>query len=77
MLRRTGIATLWFISLAFAGEVVWSLGLIPRPLGVIIAVALAGFVWLDPMAVFHARRDAERLMTRPAHLGAEAHLLSH
>lgn len=74
MTRRTIVAALWFMAVALACEVLWSIGLTPRPLGLIVATAVAGFVWLDPMRQFHPRTDRR---TEPAvrALPVEARLL--
>ena len=58
MTRRTIVATLWFVAFALAGEVLWSIGLSPRPLGLVVAAIAAGFVWLDPIHQLHPRVDA-------------------
>jgi hypothetical protein len=60
MTRRTIVALLWFAAFGLAGEVFWSIGLTPRPLGVVIAAAIAGFVWLDPIQQLHPRRGEAR-----------------
>ena len=57
MTRRTLVAALWFVAFALAGEVLWSIGLSPRPLGVVVATVVAGFVWLDPIHQLHPRID--------------------
>ena len=74
MTRRTMIAALWFVALALASEVLWSIGLTPRPLGLIVATAMAGVVWLDPIRQFHPRPAADT--KRPVNaLPVEAQLL--
>lgn len=74
MTRRTIVATLWFVSMAFGGEIAWSLGVTPRPLGLIVAAAIAGFVWLDPVREFHPRADVDTKSAVKA-LPIEAQLL--
>ena len=69
MTRRTLVAALWFAAFALAGEVLWSIGVTPRPVGVVVAAAIAGFVWLDPMRQLHPRpaRDHDLAATaRPS-----------
>jgi hypothetical protein len=55
MTRRTVVAMLWFVAFALAGEIVWSIGVTPRPLGLVAAAAVAAFVWLDPIRQLHPR----------------------
>lgn len=57
MTRRTIVAALWFIAVAIGCDVLWSLGVTPRPLGVVVATAVAGFIWLDPLREFHPRPE--------------------
>lgn len=57
MTRRTLVAALWFVAFALGGEILWSIGLTPRPLGLVIAAVVAGFVWLDPIHQLHPRLD--------------------
>ena len=74
MTRRTLVAVLWFVAFALGGEVLWSIGVTPRPIGVVVAAAIAGFVWLDPFRQLHPRTETSadpRAAGRPA----EAQLL--
>ena len=64
MLRRTTVATLWFVSIFVAHELAWSITGSPRPLGVILGLIAATVVWIDPLKVFHPRSQetGDRLM---------------
>jgi hypothetical protein len=74
MTRRTLVAAMWFGAFALAGEVLWSIGATPRPLGLVVAAAIAGFVWLDPIQQLHPR-PAQRADIGPAPRPGEAQLL--
>jgi len=55
MSKRAVAAALWFASVWFGYEIVWSLTGIPRLAGPIIAFAIAAIVTVDPKAVFWPR----------------------
>lgn len=74
MTRRTIVAFLWFAAFALGSDILWSVGLTPRPLGLVVATAVAGFVWLDPLRQFHPRPTAGTEPTVST-LPAEAQLL--
>jgi hypothetical protein len=77
MLRRAGITGLWFLMVAFAHEIAWSVMGSPRPLGLVLAVAVAGFVWLDPTHLRHpARQSRPRPTPAPTVRSAESSLAS-
>ena len=73
MLRRTTVATLWFVSIFVAHELAWSIAGSPRPLGVILGLIAATIVWIDPLKQFHpqARAIGGQLMggRMPAEVG--------
>ena len=73
MARRTLIAALWFIVAAFGCDILWSLGMTPRPLGVVVAAAVAAFVWVDPMRRLHS--EPETRPATPVTIASEARLL--
>jgi hypothetical protein len=56
MLRRTAISALWFVSILLMHELAWSIFGSPRPLGPILGIVAASFVWLDPFGQFHTSR---------------------
>jgi uncharacterized membrane protein AbrB (regulator of aidB expression) len=64
MLRRTTVASLWFVSIFVAHELAWSIAGSPRPLGLILGLIAATIVWIDPLRVFHPRSQGmgDRLM---------------
>lgn len=53
MLRRTAIALLWFIAIALAHELIWSLTGSPRLIGPTLGTIAALFVFFDPLRQFH------------------------
>jgi hypothetical protein len=53
MLRRTAISALWFVSILLVHELAWSVFGSPRPLGPILGIVAASFVWLDPFRQLH------------------------
>ena len=55
MPKRAVAGVLWFASVWFGYEIVWSLTGIPRLAGPIIAFAIAAFVTVDPKALFWPR----------------------
>jgi hypothetical protein len=65
MLRRTVVATLWFVSIFVAHELAWSIAGSPRQLGLILGVIAAAFIWIDPLRQFHPRSPVmgDRLMS--------------
>jgi hypothetical protein len=74
MTRRAVVATLWFVAFALAGEILWSIGVTPRPLGLLVAPAIAAFVWLDPIHQLHPRteRPSPAIITaRPTEAGLQ------
>ena len=60
MIRRLGVSALWFAATLFANEVAWSVGVAPRPLGLVLATLVAGLVWLDPFHLVHAPMPARQ-----------------
>jgi hypothetical protein len=60
---------MWFVSILCMHELAWSVVGSPRPLGFVLGGLAAAFVWLDPIAQFHAsprpsltNRSANRLV---------------
>jgi hypothetical protein len=53
MLRRTGLAALWFVSILWLHELAWSVAGSPRPIGFLLAGFAAAVIWFDPLARFH------------------------
>ncbi|HEY3163923.1 MAG TPA: hypothetical protein VGJ71_06150 [Candidatus Limnocylindrales bacterium] len=74
MIRRLGVSALWFAATLFANEVAWSVGLAPRPLGLVLAVLVAGLVWLDPFRWIHAPTPSRRPLTIPTSVSKEPSL---
>jgi hypothetical protein len=54
-MRRTGIATLWFVSFLLFHELAWSIFGSPRLLGLAIGFAAAAFVLIDPLGIVDRR----------------------
>lgn len=52
MSKRAVASVLWFVSIAFAYEVVWSLTGVPRAVGPVLAAVVAAFVAVDPIRLF-------------------------
>lgn len=49
MNKRLVSSFLWFAAIWVGYEVVWSLTAVPRPIGPVIAFAVAAFVAVDPL----------------------------
>ena len=52
MSKRAAAALFWFAAIWVGYEILWSVAGVPRPIGPIVAAAVAGFVSLDPLGVF-------------------------
>jgi hypothetical protein len=62
MPKRALAAFLWFASMWFAYEVIWSLTGVPRVLGPIMGAAAAIVVTLDPTGWFWSRTKPGRAL---------------
>jgi hypothetical protein len=52
MLKRSTAALLWYAMIWVGYEVLWSVTALPRPLGPVIATAVAMLVTVDPLHLF-------------------------
>ena len=65
MSKRAAAALLWFAAIWVGYEILWSVGGVPRPIGPIVAAAVAGFVSLDPLGMFWPRSTTSISTVRP------------
>jgi hypothetical protein len=63
MQKRALAAALWFASVWFTYEVVWSLTGLPRVLGPLLAATIAAVVTVDPTGWFWSRSTSSRVST--------------
>jgi hypothetical protein len=65
MPKRAVAALLWFAMIWVGYEIIWSVAGVPRPIGPIVAAAVAGFVGLDPVGMFWPRSTTSLPSVRP------------
>jgi hypothetical protein len=58
MLKRSAAALLWYAMIWVGYEILWSVAGVPRPLGPVIAAAVAMLVTVDPVHMFWPRSES-------------------
>jgi len=58
MLKRSAAALLWYAMIWVGYEILWSVTGVPRPLGPVVAAAVAMLVTVDPVHLFWPRSES-------------------